>query len=569
MNTQHFHTTRLLPLLGIFFFLSLSVHAQNEIVQNDDAVLLRNIWMIRGATVGGDEVGNGAGSVGFVNNDSIADFAVRIGITSQWQIFYGGSPDTLSTRPAWTFDNSIAQPPYPVPGQFWGEGRENSGVGFMRREAVLIDGRTRYFHRFYIHRNTGEGLADTAAVILDPEATIAERLEYLPRAVFAVDLDGDSDDELVVVVSSTLIDQSVDRRAEIWIFEGGAGFQLDSPTVVLKDTEENATRFGAMIGNLDGDPYPDIVTFANYQNQDGRLPDQIKFWWGKASLSSISTQLDYSVALMDPLYPRIGNGLTLVDCDGDGIKDIWLPGPDGRFYLYRMGIEEKDPRQRLLSLADADAWYKMNEYSGIAVNLGPMNDPKGRYEMIGVMGTVNGDPGRLGGLSGGKLGPNNTIDAIYSAGLEGLVPGGVFGFGRAVGDASGNGYEDYLAANPFWHGGDQGIAILLEGGPYIPNDDTTLSIHAIATDYHETALHIWPNPVADELHIAWRGDLKSPPAILRVFDLNGRQIVEGDVEDWRGEALWRCGDVTSGTYLLVIYDRHQTPIARARIVKQQ
>lgn len=33
-------------------------------------------------------------------------------------------------------------------------------------------------------------------------------------------------------------------------------------------------------------------------------------------------------------------------------------------------------------------------------------------------------------------------------------------------------------------------------------------------------------------------------------------------------SLWRCGDVTPGTYLLVVYNRHQTPIARARIIKQ-
>ena len=172
------------------------------------------------------------------------------------------------------------------------------------------------------------------------------------------------------------------------------------------------------------------------------------------------------------------------------------------------------------------------------------------------------------GLSGGKQGPNETYDLWYATSADGMRGGDAFGVGGPIGDATGDGYSDYLTGNGSWGGLDQGIVLLLAGGPYIPNDDTTLSVQSVATDEHRAALHIWPNPVRDELHVAWRGDLKRPPGLLRIYDMNGRLIVEGPVNTGRGEAIWKCGSVASGSYLLVVCDRHGTVLAQTTLVKQ-
>ncbi|KXK57034.1 MAG: hypothetical protein UZ07_CHB004000998, partial [Chlorobi bacterium OLB7] len=38
-------------------------------------------------------------------------------------------------------------------------------------------------------------------------------------------------------------------------------------------------------------------------------------------------------------------------------------------------------------------------------------------------------------------------------------------------DCNGDGWSDLLVNDPDWWGFDQGIAVILAGGPYIPHDD--------------------------------------------------------------------------------------------------
>ena len=556
-----------LLFIGAFFLVALPAHSQNEIVQNPEAVLLRNVWMVQGSP--GDRVGAGIGSVGDINGDLIGDFAVLSGRTSRWSLFYGGVGDTIET-PAWTFDDAIAQPAHPVRGQFWGPSPQESGVGFMRREQVFIGDRTRYFHRLFVYRNEDGALEDEATLVLDPEETIAERLEYQPVEVYAADLDLDQDDELIVIVSVTLIDQVADKRAEVWIFEGGPDFQLDTPSVVLKDTEENYTNFNATIGNLDGDPYPDLLIAGDYTDgEPGNRPVRMKLWWGKANLAELSPAPDRSVRFTDPLYPRITFArpfLPLFDTDGDSVQEFLLPGSEGAWYYYDMSAEGKDPRSREFTLEDADGSYRG---FNLVYKVGYLNDSLRRYEMIGRTG--GGSPGgdaRLVLMSGGKKGANLTFDGYYSASDDGLKSGNIFGVDAIVENCTGTGWDCYLTGNPRWGDNDEGIVVLLEGGAYIPNDDTTLSVWTVGTDEHSAALHVWPNPVIDELHIAWRGDLKRLPSLMVVYDDNGREMTSGAVEAWRGEAIWQCSGVSAGTYLLAIYDKNGKLLATTRVVKQ-
>ncbi len=139
-------------------------------------------------------------------------------------------------------------------------------------------------------------------------------------------------------------------------------------------------------------------------------------------------------------------------------------------------------------------------------------------------------------------------------------------------DVTGDGYDDQIHANHLYRGDfvhiNTGIAIVLAGGPEIPLDDTTLSVveHPVAGE--SGGLYLWPNPVVDELHIAWKGNLKRMPARFTVFDVVGQEVVSGDVEPYRGAALWRCGSVAAGTYTVVAYDAQGGTIAAARVVKR-
>jgi len=411
----------------------------------------------------------------------------------------------------------------------------------------------------------GDTISTEPRAILQPERTAWPGLAVSIREYYAADLDLDGDDELIVAVPGTLIGQVRDLRPEIWIFEGGANFQLDTPTVVLKDDEENDRTFHISIGDLDGDSFPDFVVGGLYVG-DGR-PAELKFWWGNSRISDISRSPDRTIHLNDPYYPRIGNGLTLLDCDGDSVTDLWFPGPDGRYYLYRMGIEGKDPRTRGLSIFDADESYSMSGLGGISYRLGTMNDTSGRFDALGLTGPDQAGGGRMVVLSGGENGPNATYDGYYSASADGMTSGEIFGRGGPIGDATGNGYDDYLTGNPSWYGLDQGIVMLLEGGPYIPTDDPTVSVREEPIAGEAGGMSLWPNPVREELHVAWKGKLPKRPARLRIADMAGRTVAERDVAGFRGEAIWRCGGVASGTYLVTVLDRTGEPIAATTVVR--
>ena len=541
----------LLSLLTLLL-MALPLVAQNEIVSNEDAVLLRRIWLKRGAVAGGDKVGAVAGPLGDLNRDGIEDFIWGVGSTAMWHVQYGGDP--IADTPVQSFALKVTVS-YPIVGDF--RGNDSNTVIFA---SYYVDSLLR-LHMYLIEYGiNGDTINLNPLEIGDPARTVWPGIAGTPEEFFSVDLDLDGDDE-VIVIQDVLVreDNMRDTRAEIWIYEGGPDFQLDTPTVVLKDVEENFTDFYAAVGDLDGDHFPDIITSANYLGSGpGDRPVKYNFWWGKDNIRQLSVHPERTVDL-DMITTNADARFALLDTDGDHVQDIarLLYGAPRGVHLYRSAIG-KNIHTRSLSIDDAEGFFPGYEIFGSG---GYINDSLQRYESLILLGS------RLLFFSGGKNGPNYTYDAYYSTADNGLPTGNVFGRGGPISDASGDGWPDYIAANPYWYSNDQGIVILLEGGPYIPNDDTTLSVQTVTTEEHDAALHIWPNPVVDELHVAWRGDLKSPPATLRVFDLNGRQIIEGDVEGWRGEALWKCQDVPAGTYLLVVYDKRNVAIAHARIVK--
>ena len=139
-------------------------------------------------------------------------------------------------------------------------------------------------------------------------------------------------------------------------------------------------------------------------------------------------------------------------------------------------------------------------------------------------------------------------------------------FHYPVGDVSGDGWEDLLSTYPDW-GADQGIAIILEGGPYIPHDDPTVSVREVPVDDYSDALHLWPNPVNDQLSLAWRGDLTAMPEQARIYDTRGQLVAEYQLNSAGrpGSAVLDCSGLPSGSYLLQLSDEHRQPITTTQL----
>jgi hypothetical protein len=391
------------------------------------------------------------------------------------------------------------------------------------------------------------------------------RLQRL-RDVQATNLDGESGDELLVAKKSDL----GTGIGEVWIYRGGPAFQLDSPTVIIRDTEAtDGTSFHITTGDIDGDHKPDLMLSGLYGSTPPRVyrtkfffSDATSPWsWANRPPDRV-IDLDDSVRL---LYPFV-----LYDLDGDGIGDAVATvygGQQGGAYLY-LSSAGKAARSRSYRLGDADVYLKSQQYVATGIDLGYLNDSLRRYQMLSMLAIDPNNP-RLLGFSGGEHGPDASYDVVYNPLEDGLVEN-VFGTpSGAIPDVTGDGWDDLLAANPEYGAfTPAGIAIILAGGPYIPRDSTWLGVRDIAAEGKHDALSLWPNPVHNELNIAWRGDLKRMPQRFEVHDLLGRLIASGTVDAGRGAALWRCADVPAGTYLLTTFDRSGSIIASAMICKQ-
>ncbi|MBK8910943.1 MAG: VCBS repeat-containing protein [Chlorobi bacterium] len=387
-------------------------------------------------------------------------------------------------------------------------------------------------------------------------------MEYLPADIRAADLDNDGDDELIVAVRYMLIDSVISQTAVIWIFSGGPNFQVDSPTLVLKDIEESSD-LNIAIADFNDDRYPDILLTAAYDPP--RWIGQCKFFWGKPSLQQLSQHPDHAITLNDAAI-GVGTLPAILDLDGDSIADI--AGSKLPFSPLFLSSSGKPISQRTFRLDDADQLLFTPNFHP-EFNLGPLNDSTHQHSMLPLFG-----PSPLGGAmmiafgtSNGRVDPN--YDAYYGSAADGMAPFSVFGKGGPAGDVNGDGWSDYLAASPSWSGNDAGIAMILAGGPYIPRDDNTTSVRDIPAEGRSQALSVWPNPVGDELNIAWRGDLPRMPQRFTIHDPLGRLVASGTVQPSIGAARWECGHVAAGQYLLTAYDRHGEVIATTTIIKQE
>lgn len=516
--------------------------------------------MVRGTSGGGQRVGDGAGSVHDVNNDSLTDIAVYRGREERWDI-YLGDRTTGATPSIWNFDSSASVPAYPTVGYFFGDSQQV--VGFPRYERTDSLGRTQFFLKYSFFKVAGEVLQSEPFMVFDPSATILSGGELSVSDILALDLDKDGDDELIVGVAATLIGDVLSNQGLIWIFEGGPNFQVDSPTVVLRDTEEN-NDLRMTIADFNGDRLPDIL-LAGFK-VPGFSIAQYKFFWGKPSLQQLSPSPDHSITLKDAAVSVI-NLETVADLDGDQIADIaGTKSSSTALFLSRSG---KPITQRTFTLEDAERLLLTPKDFFAGKSVGSLGDSAGKSGMLTLYGPDQHDGAMLLALNGDTTGPiDGKYDAYYASSLDNLSAGNVFGHGGPAGDVNGDGWSDYLTAEAGWFGNSAGIAMILAGGPYIPRDDGISSVRDIPVEGKSAGLSVWPNPVREVLNIAWRGDLQRMPRRFVIHTISGERVAGGEVEPSIGAAVWQCEGVASGSYVLTAYDRENQVIATTTIIKQ-
>ena len=538
------------------------LHAQNQLVPAEGAVKLRRVWTMIGDDVEGkNRIGQEVGGLPDINNDSIADFVVR---TPSGLLLFLGSRGQISSEPYKVIRDGSLIARTPIVGDFWGDGRLSIGIG------MSYDGPGgNYVDVLQLFAlDSGVTLSEKRAE-LDPFRTLDPPVLYSQPTVAVMEIDGRAGDELTLVEERLYRGDSLYETAEVWFYLGGPDFQLDSHSVLIRDTGlfGPPSNFSARFADLDGDRRVDMVMSGTYPG----VGEMLRFYWGDddspASWSRRPPDRDVrlvhgQIGINDLLSANFG------DFDGDGITDLASQEYEDvagvRVYLSSSG---KNVRTRSFDLADADVTYS-EDYSLSRWRVGPLNDSLQRFDMLPVGGTIS--PGQTARflVSGGSLGPDHDYEAWYAPGLDGLFNEFVFNVGAAVGDITSDGWPDLLYGAPNYGIAQQGIAFVLAGGPEIPLDDPSMAVEEYPVAGESGGLYLWPNPVEDELHIAWRGNLRLMPARFKIFELNGELIIESDADAHHGEMLWKCAGVAAGIYLLIVYDNDNNRIADARIIKR-
>jgi hypothetical protein len=278
------------------------------------------------------------------------------------------------------------------------------------------------------------------------------------------------------------------------------------------------------------------------------------FYWGDGTLEGYVDTNNRRTVFFGGDRPDATFGMTPFDCDGDSVLDLAIdqtPHPKRGTYIFRSSTG-KNARSRSYHFDDAD-----NVLPELVLHDrgGYLNDSSRRYEML-LMGLLEGQVGypNIMFFGGGDNGPDQAYDASASLG------------GDPIFDVDGDGWDDFLGRNIYVNIR-AGIAAIYAGGPHIPSPKVS-GVEVIAGEGHQQAITVWPNPLRDDLHIAWRGDLRRTPRSFRVHDLLGRDVAHGDVPAGTKAALWRSGDLPGGTYLLSVYAHDGSIITTTPIIKQ-
>ena len=527
-----------------------SVTAQpvGKIVPNPKAVRLRELWRLEGGN-GLRYVGDASAGLGIAPNGLAiwTVFAIRDDI-GHWLIYHGGQGDHAA-RLVQDIDSLGSFSIAPIVGRFWGDGR--IGVGLYKLTWDTINGSTVSLRTLMIYEMHEGLLADTARVQID----MSSRNGICLADVQAADLDGDGDDEVIVAAACDY--------PKLRIYKGGPEFNGDEPDKVITGNDKLAFAgdLSLSISDYDGDQRLDIGTWGAYgfrrQLLRFHLSSQTPVWaWDLPHKErSITVPDNYPITSAEPVAMFMP-----VDLDGDRVSDLY--GFTGTtvstgVYIWLSG-SGRDFLTRPLDSTDYDIYLPLPGYIPRPWRVGPLNDSLERYDMLPL--GIDADNGPLHLYSGGPKGP----DSLYDA-WAGESSGNVFLQVTPLPDVNGDGWPDMLTSYFGWRS-KRGIAVIYAGGPEIPQEHTS-GVREEPIAGEQRGLFLWPNPVITELNIAWRGSLKQMPHRFQVHDISGQLVAEGDIDPATGSALWSCGDVTPGRYILLGYDRSGSILSRSSIVR--
>ena len=526
------------------------------ITQNPDAVLLRRIWTITGND--GDRVGQGCGPVGDINGDSITDFAVQFGLISQWRVYLGGSP-APTTEPVWVGDSLFGEISYPIYGDFF----DNDSVVVAFSDFIPIEQSGTRAPQLRFFRAANGTLSDSAMVVQDMYSRSKIRMSM--DVVLAANMDEESGDELIIANGGVRRQEPFIRIPEIWLYRGGSGFQVDTPSYIVYDNEptKSSSLYTAKVLDLDGDAHLDLVTVGEYS--EGY---KLKMWFGTETTPWTWTQPDREVLFTSESGISFFISIGLFDGDNNldfashssspnnAVRGVYL-------YLSRNGF---NPRTSSFERDHASRVFLDSTVYATA-SLFSLNDSTQRLTMLGTY-QPNGEGTKTLAFSGKGNGMDGRYEALYSATADGLSNGHILGCLHPL-DCTGDGWQDLIGSSSSWPGSyHSGIAVILAGGPYIPLDDPTVSVRTEPMANHQKGLYLWPNPATTELNLAWRGDLATMPTRFSIHDIAGKLITENEIRPERGAARWSTAAVPSGTYLLTAYDRSGKVLASTQILVQ-
>ncbi|MEP7220984.1 MAG: hypothetical protein ABI876_18810, partial [Bacteroidota bacterium] len=293
-----------------------ALHAQiSTITKNPKATLLHRLWLMGDKTGQGALVGYGGGGLGDIFGTGRNAWAVCVGKTGDWQVFTYDSSATINPPPVASFYGGFR---HPVVGDFYGTG--HNVIGFV---SGTVDSANNRYPLIKLYRTDSNRIDSIPSAVIDMQKTTGIR--SFPKEIIGRDLDGDGADELLLYFSGTLSAEKIDYDGQIWIYRGGPNFQVDSPTVILRDPE----RYGGdgyqrlYIGRIDSDNHIDLMTTSDYA---GGVQKQ-KIWWGRDGSPWNWTTPDTTLTFGD-------FWMAALDCDGDGILD-WAIPDSGGVYLYR------------------------------------------------------------------------------------------------------------------------------------------------------------------------------------------------------------------------------------------
>ncbi|NLW19439.1 MAG: T9SS type A sorting domain-containing protein [Candidatus Cloacimonetes bacterium] len=408
------------------------------------------------------------------------------------------------------------------------------------------------------------------------------------------DLNGDGYDDLGIV------EWTPRRSYKLLIFYSGPNAGLQDPDYIIELPDDGRiSYYWSRLGDVDGDGFDDIGLSYHWPNI---LTRTFNIIWG----GSLELQTVFSIVYPVPVGFKICG---LGDINNDGFHDfsIIVAGSGQRYieniYFGNSQREFSDflglfewqswliPSSRALGDLNGDGYHDFFGFGnseGMKIWFGsdsflPMQPPDLNLLPVCIgdigsrslkFGDVNGDGyddvvGANYGqrifavwLGGSKM--NSEVDLIKYRGYS------RFGYGMAVGDFNGDGYDDVAVgapgSDPEHDSFNPGYLFVFAGnGDFVGNKDETLPPFG-----EQLELSVYPNPVdtSGKLTIELKDRNSSPPAGIKIYNIRGQLVYEAQSDQTKHEIkeLSKKG-FSAGVYIVKAQVGKQQASKRFTIMK--